>query len=283
MLEYKLSLSGVECAVTEWNPQASLTVFALHGWLDNLATFESLAANLPNLRLIAVDFPGHGHSQHIPEGMAYHFYDGIYLIHDLAEHFKQSKINLLGHSMGGALSLVFAASCPEKISGLVSIESLGPLTATPEQMREHFSDSIKQRAALKNKSKPVYDAFADALNARASASQIAHKPIEPIVERGLTKVEGGYTWQADSRLRVVSPLRLSETHLENLLEQIKIPVLVIEGEAGYLTGNELFQKRKNKIRQLDCKLVSGGHHVHLEEPEECAQIISQYFEQLVEN
>jgi len=282
MLEYKLNLTGTDCSVVEWNPNGSLTVFALHGWLDNLASFESLAANLPEIRIIAVDFPGHGHSSHIPEGMPYHFYDGIYLVSDLAKHFKQDKIMLLGHSMGGALSLVFTASCPELVGGLVTIESIGPLTASPEQMLEHFSDSIAQRRALEEKAKPVYPEFKDALRARAIASQIATKPIEPLVERGLSKVEGGYTWRADSRLRVVSPLRLSEEHLTELLGQIKIPVLLLEGDNGFIANNEQFNQRKANIPNLMVKSIPGGHHVHLEEPEETALHISEYFEQLLE-
>ena len=282
MLEYELILCGTRCAVVEWNPDGDVTMFALHGWLDNLATFEKLASQLPGIRIIAVDLPGHGHSAHIPEGMPYHFYDGIYLISDLAKHFKLEKINLLGHSMGGAISLVYAASCPNIVDGLISIESIGPLTATAEQMLSHFSDSIAQRRALADKNKPVYRKFNDALAARAVASQIEAEPIKPIVERGLSKVEGGYTWRADSRLRVVSPLRLSEDHLLELLKQIQIPVLLIEGDKGFLRNSELFSARKSQVINLETKVLEGGHHVHLEKSVETAELISQYAKQLVE-
>ncbi len=276
MLEYQLQLCGTQCSVVEWNPNAKTTVFAMHGWLDNLASFEVLAHHLPNYRIIAIDSPGHGHSEHIPAGLKYHFYDGIYLIDDLAEHFKQDKINLLGHSMGGALSFVYAASCPDKVASLVSIESIGPLTAKPEQMLDLFANSISQRRELTEKQKPIYDNFELALKTRAFASKIKQEYIAPIVERGLEKVSSGYTWRADSRLRVVSPLRLSEPHLLELLSQITIPVLLIEGNEGYLKGHELFEPRKQALKNIEVSSLKGGHHVHLEQPKDCSSLIDNY-------
>lgn len=280
MIEYRLNLAGCDCAVAEWNPGGSILVFALHGWLDNLASFESLVEYMPEIRLIAFDFPGHGHSQHIPTGNAYHFIDGLYLIDDIASHFNLKQVNLLGHSMGGAVSTLYAASQNDKVAALVLIESLGPLTVEPEQAVELMSKAVKQRLVLVNKKKPVYEKFEQALAARAEASKIQPELIKPLVERGLTNVEGGYTWRADPRLRVASPIRLSESQLKQVLLNLKAPVLLIEGNDGLLKEYQSLQRRKQYIKNMSVCILAGGHHVHLEQPQACAQAIQSFFQNI---
>jgi pimeloyl-ACP methyl ester carboxylesterase len=276
MLEYQLKLAGCDCAVIEWNPSGSILAFVLHGWLDNAASFESLASHMPDVRLIAVDFPGHGHSSHIEPGHSYHFIDGLYLIDDLAHHFELKQFNLIGHSMGAAISSLYAAAQPKKVNRLVMIESLGPLTATPENINELLNKSVRQRRLLVDKRKPIYPEFEQALTARAEASEIDKDLIRPLVERSLTKLAKGYTWRADPRLRVASPVRLSESQLEHTLAQIVAPTLLIEGDRGYLTKDSPFAVRKKWFQHLASECFVGGHHVHLEQPQAIAKSIKQF-------
>ncbi|MBV1909684.1 MAG: alpha/beta hydrolase [Kangiellaceae bacterium] len=278
MIEYKIPLGGCECSIAEWNPDAEIIVFALHGWLDNLATFETLAAKLPEIRLIAFDFPGHGHSAHIGEGQSYHFLDGLYFIDDLIEFFQVEKAILLGHSMGGAISTVYASIQPKRVEKLILIEALGPITSPAEVATNTLLKALTQRRALKDKRKPIYETFALALSARASVSEIEPNLIKPLVERALTSVEGGYTWRADSRLRMPSALRMSEEQLCSMLPNIQAPCLLIEAKFGYLRMEEAkhIQERKQFVFNLEECLLEGGHHLHLEYPDLVADKIKQF-------
>lgn len=57
-----------------WGPPDGLPVFALHGWLDNAGSFDTLIPLLPkNLRIVAVDTAGHGLSDPFPPDIAYNF------------------------------------------------------------------------------------------------------------------------------------------------------------------------------------------------------------------
>lgn len=281
MIEYRLKLAGCDCAVVEWNPSGSIVVLAFHGWLDNLATFESLVNHMPEVRLIAVDFPGHGHSGHLPNANTYHFVDGVYLIDDLAAHFKLEKLNILGHSMGAAVACLYAGAKPEKVRGLVLIESLGPLTTEAEGIPGLIRQSLIQRRLLIDKRKPVYKNFEQALDVRAEVSQIEKSLIKPLVERALVNVEtGGYTWRADSKLRISSTIRLSEVQLQQVLSQIEAPVLMFEAESGLLAENALMQKRKKDFKRLTVSQLAGGHHVHLEQPQSCGNEIQAFFEKI---
>ena len=57
------------------------TWLALHGWLDNAGSFDLLAPGLvsdcPDLRLVCLDYPGHGLSSHLPPGQMYHFLESL--------------------------------------------------------------------------------------------------------------------------------------------------------------------------------------------------------------
>ncbi len=277
MITSRISLAGCDCALVEWNPEGRVTVFALHGWLDNLASFESLSRNMPEVRLIAVDFPGHGHSAHLPENLTYHFIDGLYLLDDLARHYRLESINILGHSMGGAISTLYAAGAAERVNKLVLIDSLGPLTIEPERSVELIRKSISQRRILNQKRKPIYSDFETALQARAEVSLIKKSLIQPVVERGLSRVEQGYTWRADSRLRTIAPVRMSEEQLNATLLQITADVLLVEGSEGFLINNKVFQQRKQNFNKLESVVLEGGHHVHLEQVLACSKLIQDFF------
>ena len=278
MIEYKLNLAGCECSIAEWNPDGKKVVLAFHGWLDNLATFEKLAIHLDDVRIIAVDFPGHGHSEHIPEGKAYHFIDSLFIIDDLIEHLSIESTNLLGHSMGGALATIYAAIQPNRVNKLLLIEALGPVTSPSNKTLESLSKAISERRALKDKRKPVYASFEEALNTRAEVSNIEPALIRPLVERALTSVDGGYTWRADSRLRIPSTIRMSEEHIRSILPAIKAPVMLIEGKSGMLLAEnaQYIQDRKPLVENLKIYQFDGGHHLHLEYPEIIARQIKLF-------
>ncbi len=282
MIEYKLKLAGCECSIVEWNPQAKTIVFVFHGWLDNLASFETIAQYSPNLRLIAVDFPGHGHSDHIEAGLAYHFIDGVYLVDDLIEHFQLDQVNLMGHSMGGAVAMIYAAVQPQRVKRLLLLESIGPLTSSVNSVQSSLDKSICKRRLLKKKQKRIYSNFEDALNTRAEASEISPQYIKPLVERALMVVEGGFIWRADPRLRIPSGFRMSEEQLHRLLPNIKASTLLIEADKGLIQfiSKEALEQRKKLINNIECHKLSGSHHLHLESPQKVAQLVVDFIKKM---
>ena len=69
-----LSLAQGRLAALSWGRADAPTWLALHGWLDNAASFTRLAPLLVealDIRIVALDFRGHGHSAHAPQGGDY--------------------------------------------------------------------------------------------------------------------------------------------------------------------------------------------------------------------
>ena len=92
-------------------------MFAVHGWLDNAGTFDALVPLLPpDLRIVCVDLPGHGLSDHYPPDVTYNFLDCLPAVERLARHFGWSRFSFLGHSLGGTMAVLYAGVYPEKVA-----------------------------------------------------------------------------------------------------------------------------------------------------------------------
>ena len=92
-------------------------VLALHGWLDNAASFIPLAQHLHGIDLVAIDQPGHGRSAHLPPGTDYSFVGALNAVLDVADALGWDRFALLGHSMGAGIGSILAASLPRCRSG----------------------------------------------------------------------------------------------------------------------------------------------------------------------
>jgi pimeloyl-ACP methyl ester carboxylesterase len=171
---------------------------------------------------------------------------------------------------------LYAAARPEKVSKLILIEALGPLSEKPDATASRLQEALQKRRALDDKSMPVYADFGQALQRRASVANIEAELIKPIVERGLKGSAKGYTWRSDPRLRTGSMMRYSEAQVVSALQAIEARVLLIEGDKGYFQANTLAEVRKQHIRHLVQIQLSGGHHLHLENPRQIGEIIDKF-------
>ena len=123
-------------------------VLALHGWLDNAASFVPLAAHLDDIELVALDLPGHGRSAHLPAGGHYTFEVAVHHVLDVADALGWQRFRLLGHSMGAGIASLVAAAAPERIDRLVCIEALGGLSDTPDHTAQRMRESVAAARSL---------------------------------------------------------------------------------------------------------------------------------------
>ena len=98
-IELKVAAASGELAALQWGDAAAPPLLALHGWLDNAASFARLAPLLARQRrVIALDLPGHGRSAHMPEpARRYHVVDQVDAVLDFADALGFDRFDLLGH------------------------------------------------------------------------------------------------------------------------------------------------------------------------------------------
>lgn len=282
----------MNCCICEiakvWGPPDGRPVFALHGWLDNAATFDALIPLLPkNLRIVAVDTAGHGLSDHYPPDIAYNFFDCLVAIERLAGLLKWKKFSFIGHSMGAAMGMLYAGVFPEKVDTLVCLDLARAEVTRPKtvgyRLRKTTEKLLKYEAAIvAGPEKPFsYDAAIER-SITGSFGSLDKNACHLLFKRGLKKVDGGHVFRRDRRL-MAAPLTLTpkEDQLE-MAKEVTANVLVIKFAQGPdFESPENFMEHvktlKTKAKNVRYVEVEGAHHVHLTHPDRIATIISEFF------
>ena len=257
-------------------------VMALHGWLDNAASFLPLHAHLPGLDLVALDMPGHGASDHLPEAAEYTVVNTARAMFAAADALGWERFSLLGHSLGGAVASLMAAAAPQRIERLGTLESLGALSAEQgrhvETLREAFARPQGPRKPLR-----VFEDPAAALRARLQVGGIEPEAAGLLVDRALVPVRGegaprGFSWRSDQRLTRPTAIRITEEQVREQLRAIECPVRVVYAEPA-----QVYFPEEQRRARFDClrdgRLVTmrGGHHLHMEQPAAVAAVFADFF------
>jgi pimeloyl-ACP methyl ester carboxylesterase len=253
-------------------------VLALHGWLDNAASFVPLAAHLPGIDLVALDLPGHGASAHLPPGAEYSLAGTVHALLDVADALGWDGFAVLGHSMGAAIGSILAAAAPERVTRFLAIEALGALADAEDHTAARLREAVGARRALAGKRLRVFTDIETAVRARMQANALSEPVARLLVERGLVEVAGGYSWSTDPRLTISTAVRMTEGQVRDLLAHIECPVRVIYADPpqSYLPES-LRRERAALLPRGELVVIDGGHHLHMEDPAAVAAAIGGFF------
>lgn len=265
--DIELALPGQRLAARAWGDEALPKLLALHGWLDNAASFDALAPLLcGHFHIVAIDFPGHGCSDWRPPGAWYHYVDYLSDALGAANALGWERFGLLGHSLGAAAASMLAGACPDRIERLLLIEGLGPLTQAPEQALAQLQRAFAERSAAADKSPRVFADLDAAVSARMRANALSRAAAKVLVERGVKPVDGGLTWSTDPRLMLASPVRNTEEQVLAVLRGIRAPARLIlaQPEQPYMP-RAVMDQRIAQVAGIEVTRLAGTHHLHLED------------------
>lgn len=263
--EIRIQLPHIDLAARVYGPEDGQPVLALHGWLDNSMTFDLLAPKLQGLRIVAIDMAGHGHSGQRAPGAGYQLWDFAMDALMATQQLGWERFSLLGHSLGGIISVLIAGAVPERIERVALIDGLAPETGEADKSPQKLGQALLAHIDLAAKKKTVYKTVEQAVKARMHGfmpvSQLAS---ELLAQRGLSPVAGGYCWNTDSRLTLPSPLRLTKAHAVAFIHAVQCPMKLVVAEDGVLTKQADFIKFLS-ANPLDVQRLPGGHHLHLDD------------------
>jgi pimeloyl-ACP methyl ester carboxylesterase len=279
-VELRVTTPFGELAALQWGDPDAPPLLAMHGWLDNAASFMRLAPLLAgNRRVIALDLPGHGHSSHLPNGIhRYNNLDQVDHVLDFADTLKLERFDLLGHSLGAGIASLTAAAAPARVDKLALIEGLGPLADDGSATLARWRDAHAQREASWRPPR-VFASSDTAVKARVAAGGLDAEEARAIVERNLREVEGGFSWRSDPRLRLTTPLRIEESQLRRLLAGIEAPTLLLLAEPAtpYLP-TELMNARAACVAGIRVEHLAGPHHLHIRQTRDVAGVVLDFLQ-----
>jgi len=284
MIERFVLANGLQHHVITWgDPNAQKTVVMCHGFLDMGLGFFKLAPELAQAgyRVISLDFRGHGESEWIGRGGYYHFSDYVLDLHALLPQLVKSPFHLVGHSMGGTVCTLYAATHLEDIQTLSLLEGYGPPadTGTVVQRMQGFLASVQ--AVRQGENRPVLvdlDAAIARLARRnptldaESLRFLAEHSTEPHPRAA------GLTWRFDPLHRTPSPVGFEAARFAQFTAAIDRPTLIVQGEHGLRTGDD-DARIASYPRATKYVLPGAAHMLHWTHARETAQALLGFFAQ----
>jgi pimeloyl-ACP methyl ester carboxylesterase len=274
--DIRITLPQLSLAARRSGNRAGPKLLAIHGWLDNAASFDALAPWFADHDVVAIDLPGHGQSDHRPRGAWYHYVDYLHDVLCCVDALGWDRFSLLGHSLGGAISSVLAASVPERVDTLYLIEALGPISTQAEKTLGLLRAALLDRSVIDSKQLRVFPDLEAPAAARRQHPQmpLTAEAAQALVTRGTRAVEGGFVWSSDPRLTLTSAMRMTEEQVRNCLIGIRCRAsLVLAEPAMPFVEYSLMSERLALVPNLSVSRLAGSHHLHMEIPDQVARAL----------
>ncbi len=282
--EIELKLPGIRLAALRDPARAGRgrPLLAVHGWLDNAASFLPLAAELNAgdgaFDLVAIDLPGHGHSGHRAAGHWYHLIDYVADLLHAADALGWREFDLLGHSLGGAVATLTAAAAPQRVQKLAVIEGLGPLAGDPERSGERLAAAWRELAKVDPARLRRYASIDEMVAARRAKLDMPPAAARLIIERGLRADGEHFLWRSDPRLNITNPQRFTEEQILRFIAAITCPVLVVLADPPTpLLAAADMQHRFAALGNGRIISLPGSHHVHMEQAAALARELAAFY------
>lgn len=247
MLNYEIKGHGKEMLVL------------LHGFMENISIWSDMEPHLSeNFSLLKIDLPGHGKSEIIAEVQTMEIMTEE--VKKVLDHHNLQKVHLLGHSMGGYISLGFAEKYPEYLKSLTLF----------------FSSYLADNEAKKEQRIKSYRIIKDAFPhyVRAGIPNLFNPNERDILEGKIeTALEVALSTNNMGALASVKGM-VERTDKKHVLENLDAKILILAGKHDNAVKTETMIKHLPDKTNIKSYILDCGHNGHWEKPSICAEIIN---------
>src|SRR5690606_28373393 len=195
--------------------------------------------------------------------------DCVYDIAQLLPPPAMNPVTIIGHSLGGSISLLYAGLFPETVQKLIAIEGLGP---PPEIIKQRIEQPVADRMKLwiedlrklSGRMPRRYPSLEEAYermqteNPNLTEAQARHLTIH-----GSNQNEDGtYSWKFDNYVRAFPPIGLDFDKQHELWSRITCPTLLIRGTESWASDPERDGRARHFRNARVVNVEKAGHWVH---------------------
>jgi pimeloyl-ACP methyl ester carboxylesterase len=261
----------------------------VHGWMDVAASYQFVVdAFAHDHYVIAPDWRGYGSTQS-PDADNYWFPDYLADLDFLIDHYSpQAPVDLVGHSMGGNIAMLYAGSRPSRIRKLVNLEGFGMALTQAAQAPKRYAkwmDELKafHRGEMALKAYDTVDGVAQRLmktNKRLSrdkADWLARHWAKP-------DAQGQWRILGDPAHKITNAQLYRVDEVLEIYKSITAPTLAVEASddslAQWWQGRYSLAEYHERLSSVpDARtavIQEAGHMLHHDQPEQLAQLIEGF-------
>jgi pimeloyl-ACP methyl ester carboxylesterase len=263
----------------------------VHGWMDVAASWQFVVDALRADRyVIAPDWRGYGLTE-LPHTDNYWFPDYFADLDFLLDHYaREQPVDLVGHSMGGNIAMLYAGIRPQRIRRLVNLEGFGMAATRPAQAPGRYARWIEELKSYHRGElalKP-YDSLAGVAERLMKTNRrLARDQADWLAQHWARQDEDG-RWRVlgDPAHKIVNS---SLYRVDEVLETygcITAPVLSVEASDDSLTqwwkGKYTLAEYHDRLKAVpDVRLghvADAGHMLHHDRPAEVARLIEEFLQ-----
>lgn len=261
----------------------------LHGWMDVAASFQFVVDALAQERsVVAPDLRGFGLS-HSGGADTFWFADYLGDLDALLDHIApDGAIDLLGHSMGGNVAMLYAGVRPQRVRRLINVEGFGLPATRPEQAAGRLRAWLDQMKQARQGTRGMRRyATLDEVAARLMHNNQRLSPDKALWLAGQWARQDGdgqWTILGEPAHKLPSALlyRVDETMAVH--REITAPVLMVEAAEDSMKGwwrtdfsrSEHRERLKAVAHASRVELPDCGHMLHHDQPEALARLIDDF-------
>ena len=261
----------------------------MHGWMDVAASYQFVVDALSHDHyVIAPDWRGYGQTD---SGGVDNFWFPDYLadLDFLLDHYApQTPVNLVGHSMGGNVVMLYAGVRPERIRRLVNLEGFGMPATTPDQAPKRYArwmDELKQLHRGELALRPYESADGVARRLMKTNPRLSQDKANWLAQHwAAANAQGEWTILGEAAHKITNANLYQLPEVLEIYKNISMPVLAVEASDNSLdmwwNGKfklQEYHERLQHVSQVEiARIDDAGHMMHHDQPEQLAALIERF-------